>query len=116
MTPAGSETAPEARARLEIDRQLEAAGWLLQHRDDMNLGAASAIPVREFKLARGHGFVDYMLFVDGRAIGVCEAKPAGFPVRSVEVQARKYAEGVPHQQGVHLQAETYDAGRPRRVR
>jgi type I restriction enzyme, R subunit len=31
----------------------------------------------EFKLHKGHGFVDYMLFLDGKAIGVCEAKPGG---------------------------------------
>ncbi len=44
----------------------------------MNLAAGDAIAVREFLLARGHGYVDYMLFLDGRAVGICEAKPAGF--------------------------------------
>ena len=53
MSPAGSANTPEARARLEIDRQLEAAGWTLQHRDEMNLTAADAIAVREFKLHKG---------------------------------------------------------------
>lgn len=95
MAPAGSANTPEAKARIEIDRQLEAAGWTLQHRDEMNLAAAGAIAVREFKLHKGHGYVDYLLFLDGRAIGVCEAKPAGFPVRSVELQAKKYVEGIP---------------------
>ena len=95
MAPAGSANTPEAKARIEIDRQLEAAGWVLQHRDEMNLAAADAIAVREFKLHKGHGYVDYMLFLDGKAVGVCEAKPAGFPVRSVEVQAKKYVEGLP---------------------
>jgi hypothetical protein len=88
-------TTPEAKARVEIDRQLEAAGWTLQYRDEMNLAAHDAIGVREFKLHKGHGYVDYMLFLDGKAVGVCEAKPAGFPVRSVEFQARKYVEGLP---------------------
>jgi type I restriction enzyme R subunit len=95
MTPAGSANAPEAKARLEIDRQLDASGWLVQHRDEMNLAAAGAVAVREFKLYKKHGYVDYMLFLDGKAIGVCEAKPAGFPVRSVEVQAKRYVKGVP---------------------
>jgi type I restriction enzyme, R subunit len=95
MPPAGSAAAPEAVAREAIDRQLEAAGWTLQHRDDMNLTAGEAIAVREFKLRKGHGFVDYMLFVGGQAVGVCEAKPAGFPVTSVELQTRKYVEGLP---------------------
>jgi type I restriction enzyme R subunit len=95
MAPAGSANTPEAKARVEIDRQLDAAGWIVQHRDEMNLAASDAIAVREFKLHRGHGYVDYMLFLDGRAVGVCEAKPAGFPVRSVEIQAKKYVEGLP---------------------
>ncbi|MGH8647226.1 MAG: restriction endonuclease subunit R, partial [Gammaproteobacteria bacterium] len=95
MSPAGSAHTPEARARVEIDRQLEAAGWTAQHRDEMNLTAGNAIAVREFKLHKGHGFVDYMLFLDGKAVGVCEAKPAGFPVTSVEFQANKYVVGLP---------------------
>jgi hypothetical protein len=33
-------TTPEARARLEIDRLLEAAGWVVQNRDAVNLYAA----------------------------------------------------------------------------
>lgn len=95
MTPAGSANTPEARARVEIDRQLDAAGWLLQHRDEMNLAAGTAIAVREYRLRKGHGYVDYMLFLDGTAVGVCQAKPAGFPVRSVEIQTKKYVEGSP---------------------
>ena len=97
MTPTGSANAPEAIARLAIDKQLEASGWLLQHRDEMNLNAANAVAVREFKLRKGHGFVDYMLFLDGHAVGVCEAKPAGFPVLSVEVQTKKYVDGLPEE-------------------
>jgi type I restriction enzyme R subunit len=94
MTP-GSATAPEAQARLEIDRQFAQAGWTLQHRDEMNVAAAPAIAVREFKLRRGHGFVDYMLFLDGKPVGVCEAKPSGFSLTSVEVQTAKYIDGLP---------------------
>jgi type I restriction enzyme, R subunit len=85
MTPAGSANAPGAKARLEIDRELDAAGWLVQHRAETNLAAAGAVAVREFKLYKKHGYVDYMLLVDGKAIGVCETKQAGFPARSVEV-------------------------------
>jgi type I restriction enzyme R subunit len=92
--PAGSKNAPEAKAREVIDRQLELAGWLLQDRDDMNVSAAPAIAVREFKLAKGHGYVDYLLFLDGRAVGVCEAKPAGTTLTSVEPQAQKYVTGL----------------------
>ena len=95
MTPSGSAGAPEAKARLVIDEHLAASGWVLQHRDEMNLVAARAIAVREFKLRKGHGYVDYILFLDGQAVGVCEAKPAGFSLTSVEFQAKKYVEGLP---------------------
>lgn len=92
--PTGSKNAPEARAREKIDRLLEEAGWTVQDRDEMNI-SLPAVAVREFTLERGHGFADYLLFLDGKAIGVCEAKPAGFLVRNVEVQTKKYVDGLP---------------------
>jgi type I site-specific restriction endonuclease len=94
MSPAGSSNAPEARARARIDQALTEAGWTLQDRDDMNLAAADAIAVREFKLDRGHGYVDYMLFLDGHPVGVCEAKPAGTALIGVEHQVKKYVNPV----------------------
>ncbi len=60
----------------------------------MNL-TLPAVAVREFALAKGHGFADYLLFLDGQPVGVCEAKKTGTPVRDVEVQANKYVRGVP---------------------
>src|SRR5688572_17455880 len=95
MSPAGSKNAPEAKAREKIDVLLADAGWLVQDRDDMNLTAGDAIAVREFKLEKGHGFVDYLLFVDAAPVGVVEAKPAGYSLSSVEYQAKKYVEGLP---------------------
>src|SRR6184192_1582758 len=95
MTPSGSKNAPEAKAREKIDALLEQAGWLVQDREEMNLTAGDGIAVREFKLEKGHGYVDYLLFVDGNALGVVEAKPAGYSFTSVEVQAKKYVEGLP---------------------
>src|SRR6266851_4091475 len=95
MSPSGSKNAPEAKAREKIDALLVQAGWLVQDREDMNLTAGDAIAVREFKLEKGHGYVDYLLFVDGNAIGVVEAKPAGYSFTSVEFQAKKYVEGLP---------------------
>ena len=80
MSPAGSKDAPEAKAREKIDALLEQAGWLVQDRDDMNLTAGDAIAVREFKLEKGHGYVDYLLFVDGNAVGVW--KPSRRAIRS----------------------------------
>ncbi len=94
MTPSGSSQAPEALAREKIDALLEQSGWVVQSRDEMNV-TLPAVAVREFRLERGHGYADYLLFVDGKPIGVCEAKKAGVPVRNVEVQTRKYVDGLP---------------------
>ena len=66
---------PEQRARREIDRQLTAAGWLVQTRNRLNLHAAPGIALCETDVASG--FADYMLFLDGKALGVLEAKAAG---------------------------------------
>jgi type I restriction enzyme R subunit len=96
VTPAGSKNAPEARARDKIDLLLEQAGWCVQDRQDLNLTAGDGIAVREFLLEKGHGYVDYLLFVDGHAVGVVEAKPAGYSLTSVEFQAAKYVKGLPH--------------------
>lgn len=86
---------PEQQAREEIDTALADAGWIVQDRDGMNLAAGLGVAVREFKMAPGHGFADYMLFVNGQAVGVLEAKPVGYTLSSVELQADKYATGLP---------------------
>jgi len=86
---------PEQQARTEIDRALQLAGWTIQDRDAMNLTAGAGVAVREFKMASGHGFADYLLFVNGKAVGVLEAKPAGYALTNVELQADKYATGLP---------------------
>jgi type I restriction enzyme R subunit len=95
MSPAGGKNAPEAKAREKIDALLAQSGWLVQDYEEMNLTANDGVAVREFTLEKGHGFADYLLFVDGIAVGVVEAKPAGYSLTSVEVQAKKYVEGLP---------------------
>ena len=86
---------PEQQARRKIDAALADAGWVVQDREAMNLAAGRGVAVREFRMAPGHGFADYMLFVDGQAAGVLEAKPVGYTLSSVELQADKYAGGLP---------------------
>ena len=61
----------------------------------MNLGAGREVAVREAGMAAGHGFADYVLFIDGQAAGVLAANPAGYPLTGVELQADKYATGLP---------------------
>lgn len=104
MTAGGAQAylGPEAQARLEIDRRLEAAGWVVQNRKSPSLGAKAAgspvagVAVREVDMKPGHGTVDYLLFVDGVALGVLEAKKAGTPLVGVETQSGKYAHGLPY--------------------
>jgi type I restriction enzyme R subunit len=86
---------PEQQARRDIDAALAEAGWVVQDRDQLNLSAGPGVAVREFKLASGHGFADYLLFVEKKAVGVVEAKPAGHTLTGVEPQAQKYATGLP---------------------
>jgi type I restriction enzyme R subunit len=85
----------EATARKTIDALLEAAGWCVQDANAVNLHAARGVAIREFPLKSGHGFADYLLFVDQKAVGVVEAKAVGTPLTGVEVQSAKYSLGLP---------------------
>lgn len=86
---------PEARARVAIDRMLVAAGWAVQNYSAVNLTAAKGVAVREFVMKPPHGRADYLLFLDGRAAGAIEAKPAGTTLTGVAWQTGKYADGLP---------------------
>ena len=86
---------PEARARVEIDRMLEAAGWAVQDARAVNLAAGRGVAVREFVMRPPHGRADYLLFVDGRPVGIVEAKPEGETLTGVEWQSAKYVDGLP---------------------
>lgn len=93
MTPPNLQ--PEQQAREQIDRALEAAGWVIQNHDEINLYAARGVAVREYPMARGHGRADYLLHVDHKAVGALEAKKVGVPLTGVEPQARMYSQGLP---------------------
>jgi hypothetical protein len=56
--------APEATARLHIDRALTESGWIVLDIADANLGVSRGVAIREFPLTTGYGFADYVLFVD----------------------------------------------------
>ena len=90
MTPA-----PEAEARVEIDKLLTAAGWDVQDAKATNIHAARGVAIREFPLGKGFGFADYLLYVDSKAAGVIEAKKVGVTLTGVETQSDKYIQGLP---------------------
>jgi len=85
---------PEQEAREHIDAALVGAGWVVQDAADANLSASRGVAVREFPLASGHGYADYVLFVDGKAAGAVEAKKVGTSLTGVEVQVEKYSKGL----------------------
>lgn len=46
---------PEAKARRKIDEQLNAAGWIVQGKDGIDVEAGPGVAVREFVLKEPHG-------------------------------------------------------------
>ena len=86
---------PEAKARVTIDALLVAAGWHVCNVAQANIHAAVGVAIREFPLNNGFGFADYMLYVNGKACGVIEAKKQGATLTGVELQSSRYAKGLP---------------------
>ena len=85
----------EEETRVEIDALLGAAGWLVCDVSAANIHAARGVAIREFPLGAGFGFADYLLYVDGKAAGVIEAKKRGSTLTGVEIQSARYAQGLP---------------------
>jgi type I restriction enzyme M protein len=82
---------PEAQARLAIDARLQQAGWIVQDYKAANLRAGPGVALREYPTDTGPA--DYVLFVDGQAVGVIEAKrdTAGENLTVTETQTARYA-------------------------
>lgn len=83
---------PEDRARQEIDRQLEASGWVVQSRDAVNVSAGLGVALRD---RTGMPDPDYLLFIDGKVCGTYEAKKQGWTLSGVEGQSSRYDSSVP---------------------
>ncbi|MDD3120258.1 MAG: DEAD/DEAH box helicase family protein, partial [Candidatus Gracilibacteria bacterium] len=86
---------PEFEARKNIDNLLIMSGWVIQDIKELNIMASLGVAVREFPLDKGNGYVDYLLYVDGKAIGIIEAKKEGSTLVGVETQSLKYINGIP---------------------
>ena len=81
---------PEEKARVWIDRQLEEAGWKVVSRDEFT-ASMSAAAVKE-GLMKGGLEADYLLFLNGKAVGVVEAKAEHVALdEAVASQAENYA-------------------------
>src|SRR5204863_5391350 len=79
-------SSPEELARQKIDKLLADCGWVLQNRSTINLSASRGVAIRE-ALLKARDEADYLLFVDGKAIGTVEAKPEGYTLTGVEEQS-----------------------------
>ncbi len=84
---------PEEKARQRIDQLLNEAGWVVQDVQELNLGAALGVAIREFPLESG--YADYLLFVEREAVGVAEAKPEGTTLSGVADQSGRYIASLP---------------------
>jgi type I restriction enzyme R subunit len=82
---------PEQIARDNIDKQLIACGWIIQKKKQINLSAGPGVAVTEYQTEIGPA--DYILFVDGKPVGVIEAKKEeeGARLTIHEDQSKDYA-------------------------
>ena len=78
---------PEDQVRIQIDQLLQYAGWEVQDRARMSLFGhpGRGVALREAVMTTGEA--DYLLLVDGKALGVIEAKRAGQTLSHVEEQS-----------------------------
>lgn len=88
---------PEEKARIIIDRQLEEAGWQVVDRDEYT-SMAHACAVREglMNFSGTNLEADYLLFIEGKAVGVVEAKREENELGDeVKLQALNYTKNLP---------------------
>jgi type I restriction enzyme R subunit len=99
----------EATTRILIDDQLRSAGWLvdsvvLRHAAGVRPQPGQAIAIAEWPTDSGP--VDYALFIEGRCVGVIEAKRGVKDVPGRLGQAKRYA------RGIQLSPDEASAGSP----
>ena len=69
------------------EQLLTKAGWTVCDQSDANISAYRGLAIRNFTLKQGHGFTDYLLYVDGRAFGVVETKKEGVTLTGIETRS-----------------------------
>lgn len=85
---------PEDKARHKlINPKLISAGWDIQSYHNANIRSSKGIAVEFFKLGKDEA--DYVLFVNGKAVGIIEAKKEGVTLIGKEPQTAKYANEFP---------------------
>ena len=92
-TPLGHVEESERRTRkARIDPRLRALGWQVVRFDPArHLSSYTRHAVEEYPT--GDGPADYALFVDGRVLGIVEAKKVSLGPQNVLSQAERYSRG-----------------------
>ena len=85
---------PEEQARVLIDAQLVAAGWVVQDREAIDLVNHVGVAVREVIMEKWAGRADYVLYLNRKMVGVIEAKPQGTTLTAVQWQSHRYSKGL----------------------
>ncbi len=80
---------PKQRARAGIDATLIQSGWTVQSLTELNLHTSLGVAVREMQSQRGPA--DYGIFVQGKALGIVEAKKEGETLSLVAEQSARYS-------------------------
>jgi type I restriction enzyme R subunit len=84
---------PEEKARQTIDQRLQSAGWrVLPYDPAVNLSQQTKCALTEYPTANGPA--DYALVVEGRILGIVEAKKVSLSPQGVLTQAERYSKGV----------------------
>ena len=87
---------PEKKARHElINPLLDKAGWRIQNYKVANPHSSKGVAVEYFQIGKDQA--DYILFVNGQAVGVIEAKKPGETLTGKEKQTGKYSEDFPEE-------------------
>jgi type I restriction enzyme, R subunit len=89
----------EAQTRKKkIDVKLRNAGWTITpYIPGLNTSLLSGHAIEEYPTSNGPA--DYALFVNGKLLGIIEAKKYGVGAQNVLEQAKRYAKGVVHSIG-----------------
>jgi type I restriction enzyme R subunit len=85
---------PEEQARVLIDEQLVAAGWVVQDREAIDLVNHVGVAAREVIMEKWAGRADYVLYLNRKMVGVIEAKPQGTTLMAVQWQSHRYSKGL----------------------
>ncbi|MEI8348701.1 MAG: type I restriction-modification enzyme R subunit C-terminal domain-containing protein [Candidatus Omnitrophota bacterium] len=87
---------PEDKARHElINPALKLAGWDIQPFKSASPDSFKGVAVEYFPMGWGVGEADYVLFVNGEACGIIEAKKEGETLVGKEPQSARYSKGFP---------------------